>query len=195
MRWAVIPVLAVLAASAGAADGEIYTWKDKSGQVHYSDTPPSGNTPTRTFGNRPAAKAPRASAVTETPATGASPASTSPGTAPATAPAAEASANANGAKPGAPAAPKASSSVAEQEVEFRKRRAEAAEKEEKEAKSKAEAEQKNQACQRAKNYLTGLESGVRVARLNEKGEREFLEDAQRAQEVESARKSVEANCK
>jgi hypothetical protein len=39
-----------------------------------------------------------------------------------------------------------------------------------------------------------LESGVRVARPNDKGEREFLDDKGRADEVNRTRAAVNDNC-
>jgi hypothetical protein len=156
-------LLLVLAAGANAADGEIYTWKDKDGRTHYADNPPSGNTPARTLSGR----------STDKPA----------------------SAAASGGDTPAAVAPRSAPSAAEQELEFRKRRAESAENQAKAEKAKAEAEEKRRNCERARNQLAALESGQRVARFNDKGEREFLDDAQRAQEVEAARKSAETWCK
>lgn len=93
------------------------------------------------------------------------------------------------------AAPRTQPSAAEQELEFRKRRAEAADNQAKADKVKAEAEERRRNCERARNQLAALESGQRMARVNEKGEREFLDDTQRAQEIESARKSADSWCK
>lgn len=99
------------------------------------------------------------------------------------------------ASPAAGTAPK-QSSMAEREADFRKRRAEQAEAEDKQKKEAAEAAQRQRACQDARNYLAGLESGARIARTDPKtGERVFLEDAARAQEMVNARQSVQANCK
>ena len=96
----------------------------------------------------------------------------------------------------APAAPasKGPLSPAEQEAEFRKRQ-EAAEKDrEKQAKASQEAGQKKENCALARQHLRTLESGQRVARTDEKGERHFLEDAQIAQETAKARQSVQDWC-
>lgn len=49
-------------------------------------------------------------------------------------------------------------------------------------------------CKRAKAQLAMLESGVRVARPNDKGEREFLDDKARADEVNRTRGAVNDNC-
>lgn len=87
-------------------------------------------------------------------------------------------------------------SFAEREADFRKRRAEQGEAQAKQEKDAAESAQRKLACEDARNYLTGLESGVRIARTDPTtGERVFLEDANRAQEIERARQSVQTNCK
>jgi hypothetical protein len=100
--------------------------------------------------------------------------------------------------PGGPASGAAvkQPSMAEREADFRKRRAEQAEAEDKEQKASAEKAQRQRACDDARNYLLGLESGVRIARTDPKtGERVFLEDNARAKEIVTARQSVQANCK
>lgn len=87
-------------------------------------------------------------------------------------------------------------SLAEQEAAFRKRQVEQSEAQGKQQKEAAEAAQKQRACEEARNYLAGLEAGARITRVDPKtGERVFLEDAGRAQEIERARQSVQANCK
>lgn len=87
-------------------------------------------------------------------------------------------------------------SVTEQEADFKKRQVEQAEAAGKKEKEDAEAAQRKRACDEARNYLAGLESGARITRNDPKtGERVFLEDAARAQEVQRAQQSVQANCK
>lgn len=100
--------------------------------------------------------------------------------------------------PGGPSASTASKpkSLAEQEADFKKRRTEQSDSQAKQEKEAAEKVQRQRACEEARNYLAGLEVGARVTRIDPKtGERVFLEDAGRAQEVERARQSVQANCK
>jgi hypothetical protein len=83
----------------------------------------------------------------------------------------------------------------DRELEARKRAADA----EKDAKTKAEeqrlAAQRAENCQRARNHLAGLESGQRIARLNDKGEREVLDDRGRAEEMRQAREVIAADCR
>ncbi|GAB3551127.1 hypothetical protein GCM10027343_35020 [Noviherbaspirillum agri] len=89
---------------------------------------------------------------------------------------------------------KADLTLAEKEAEFRKRRAEQAEKDKKVAEqSKYEAD-KAKHCERAREYNRALESGQRIARTDKNGERAFLTDEQRAQELRDSRRALE-DCK
>ena len=67
------------------------------------------------------------------------------------------------------------------------------------AKRKAEEERvaKIQAdnCARARQAKVGVDSGVRMARTNEKGEREFFDDAMRAEEAQRLQGMIDQNCK
>ncbi len=99
------------------------------------------------------------------------------------------SAPANGA---AAAAPKP---LADREMDFKKRQ-----QEQKEAAEKAQKEQADKAgrkddCERAQRQLQMLESGERVAVRDDKGERSFMEDNQRAAEIDRTRKFIAENCK
>lgn len=84
--------------------------------------------------------------------------------------------------------------AADREMEFRKRQKESQDKAEKTQKEQAAAAEKEESCANARRYLTTLESGERVALRDEKGERYFLDDAQRAQEIAKANRAVQANC-
>jgi hypothetical protein len=64
---------------------------------------------------------------------------------------------------------------------------------------KAEAERKESVaksanCERARENLRALESGQRISRTNAQGEREYIDDAARARETESARQAVTDWC-
>jgi hypothetical protein len=92
------------------------------------------------------------------------------------------------------AAPKAKT-LAERELEFRQRLAE-----KNEAQAKAEEEQKaasdrKRTCEQAQNQLTALKSGQRITVFNSKGEREYLDDAGRAAEIERTEKLAADACK
>jgi len=85
--------------------------------------------------------------------------------------------------------------VAEQEADFKKRQVEAAEREAAERKKAAEAAEKKQNCELARAQLKGLQSGGRLTVSNAQGEREYMSDAQIAQEIERSKKAVEGWCR
>ena len=105
-------------------------------------------------------------------------------------------------RPTAPGVPAAESAPAAKEGEkplspeaaFRKRQEDAAKASEKQAKTEQEAREKRENCSRAQNALRALESGQRVARTDDKGERYFLDDAQMAQETLRARQAAKDWC-
>ena len=146
-----------------------WKWRDKDGRITVSDRPPPREVADKDILSRPAT-APR----------------------PVAPPAAAADAPAT-----APAAPAASAppTALEREVQARRRAAE----EDKAAKAKAE-EERNAArradnCRQARNQLLALESGQRMARTNDKGEREVLDDAGRAQELRRTREVIASECR
>ena len=86
-------------------------------------------------------------------------------------------------------------SLAERDMEFRKRQKEAQERAEKEKKETVAADDKKENCQNAREQLRLLESGERIALRDDKGERYYLDDAQRAQETDKAKRFIESQCK
>ncbi len=160
-----------------------WKWKDKSGSVQYSDLPPPLGTPeqdiiarpgsqrSRTAGaNAPGSPMPTAAAG---PSAAASPAS----------PSSAASANA--------LAPR----TVDPELEARRKKQEA----DQAAKAKAEEQRlaaaRAENCSRARAQVQTLDSGIRLARANEKGEREILDDKQRGEEMKRAKDVVASDCK
>ena len=93
---------------------------------------------------------------------------------------------------GAAAAPKG---PLEREVEARKLAAE----QQQTAKAKADEErlraQRAENCRRAKSHLAALDSGQRIARVNDKGEREVIDDRVRADEQRQAREVISSDCR
>lgn len=145
-----------------------WKWRDKDGRITISDLPPPRDVPEKDILGRPSTAAQRAQA-----AAAPSPASATAAAFPASAP----------------------STALEREVKARQRAAE----EEKAAKAKAE-EERNAArraenCRQARNHLAALDSGQRMARTNDKGEREVLDDAARAQEAQRARDVIASDCR
>lgn len=95
----------------------------------------------------------------------------------------------------ASAAASAAPTALEREVQARKRQAE----QEEAARVKAEEERiaaiKAQNCRNARNQIAALESGQRIARVNDKGEREVLDDKGRADEMRRAREIAGSDCR
>ncbi len=158
--------LALLALPAHAQ----WKWRDAAGHVQYSDLPPPLGTPDKDILARPAAQN-RAAAVAaaQLPASAAS------------APRAAASA----------LAPR----TIEPELEAKRKQAEADQAAKKKADEEHNAVARADNCKRAKSQMQTLESGVRLARTNDKGEREILDDAQRDAEMKRTRDVMAADCK
>ncbi len=154
------------------ASAQLYKWTDANGRIQYSDRPPT---------HQQAQKIGRSGVSI-----------------PAHAPVANAddAAKSDGASPSNDAVPEtaAPQTIAEKEQAFRKRRMEAEEARQKQAKLDEEKRAKDESCQRTRNYLKSVEGGRRIARTNDKGEMEFLDEKQIQQEAERARKDLSANC-
>ena len=146
-----------------------WKWKDTSGRIQYSDLPPPAGTPDQDILSRPTA--PRRSGTIAPAASAASAAS---------APALASSA----------LVPKG----VDPELEAKRKKAEG----DVAAKNKSDLERvaaaKADNCNRAQTQLRDFESGLRVIRTNEKGEREYLDDKQRAEETKHAKDVIAADC-
>ena len=142
-----------------------WKWRDAQGRVQYSDRPPPNAVPERDILSRPAA-------ARTGPGGNSPPASASPASGPAAA---------------APAASSASGSA-----EARRRATEEASRR---AEEERQARQRSENCARARDYARTVESGQRIARTNDRGEREFLDDSQRAAELNRAREVIASDCR
>lgn len=72
--------------------------------------------------------------------------------------------------------------------------------EQEQAAKSAEEEERQRAlrdenCRNARSHLNAMESGQRLARVNDKGEREILDDKQRAAESMRARQVIQSDCR
>ena len=85
-------------------------------------------------------------------------------------------------------------SLADREFEYRKRQKESQESAKKSDTEQAAAADKRENCENARRRLQALESGERITMRDDKGERYFLEDAQREQEIARVRQAVQSNC-
>ena len=148
-----------------------WKWKDKSGHVQYSDLPPPLGTPDQDILARPSAQ--RRNTLSPLPAASAASSAQVVGSA------------------SSPLMPK----LVDPELEAKRKKAEA----DQAVKNKAEEDRvaalKADNCARARAQLRTLDSGIRVTRTNDKGEREFLDDKQRADETRHAKDAIAADCK
>ncbi len=93
------------------------------------------------------------------------------------------------------AAPAAAPPTAiDRELEARKRTADQAQEAAARAAEQKLAEQRAENCRRARSHQAALEGGQRIARTNEKGEREVLDDKGRAEEMRRAREVIGTDC-
>jgi hypothetical protein len=83
----------------------------------------------------------------------------------------------------------------DKELESRKRVAEQEQQAKARADEQKQAAQRADNCRRARAYLLDLQSGQRIARTNEKGEREVLDDKARADELRRANAVIASDCK
>lgn len=150
-----------------------WKWRDGNGQINISDLPPPRGIPERDILERPGPPGTR-------------PAATAP---PASTAAAPADASASPAKPGTEA-PRV-----DPELEARRRAAEQEQAARQRAADAKLAAQRAENCKAARGHLAALESGQRLVRFNEKGEREFLGDDQRAAETKRAREIIASDCR
>ena len=171
LRTTMAAVAAVLVLASSPAEAQ-WKWKDKGGRIQYSDLPPPAGTSDEDILSRPTATR-RATTV-------------------AAAPVAASAASAASAPSLASARPPAQKPDPEFEAKLKKGEAEAA------AKKKADEDRvaaaKTENCNRAREQLRTFDSGVRVFRVNAKGEREYMDDKQRADETKHARDVVASNC-
>lgn len=85
--------------------------------------------------------------------------------------------------------------MADREMDFRKRQQETQEKAAQAQKEQQAAADKKDNCEKARRYLASLESGERIALRDDRGERYFMEDAQRQQEIAKTRQTAQESCK
>lgn len=166
-RWTVVVLAALLGSTLALPASAQWKWRDKNG-VQYSDLPPPPGVAEADILQRPAA----ATRKGITPVAAASaPASGAPGLAPKT---------------------------VDSELEAKRKKTEEENNAKKKAEEKAEearvAAAKADNCTRAQAQLRTLDSGVRLAQMNEKGERIVMDDTARASETKRARDMIAQNC-
>lgn len=151
-----------------------YEWVDHDGQHVFSDKMPPADIPDANILKQPLAATPQpsadpASAAGETGVAGAN------------------ASNAEGADaPG--------SSGQDDELEQKKQEIDQAEQARHEAEEREQQAARADNCERAKRAKRTLASGMRMARINEAGERTVMDDAQRAAELRRTEEIIASNC-
>jgi hypothetical protein len=176
-RWTFALLIALLGATLALPAAAQWKWRDKSGQTQYSDLPPPAAVPEQDILSRPNAASRRAAVAA--PAVNA----------------ASASASAIKSVASAASTPGVAKPAVEPELEAKRKKAEADQAAATQAEEAKVAVAKAENCSRAKVQLRSLESGMRIARTNDKGEREFLDDKQRADESKRTRDVISSDCK
>ena len=94
------------------------------------------------------------------------------------------------------AAPAATPQISgrDEQLEARKKQAEAQEQAQKKAEADKLAKARQENCERARRSKATLESGVRMATTNAKGEREIMDDAARAAETKRVNQIIQSSC-
>jgi hypothetical protein len=95
----------------------------------------------------------------------------------------------------APAAETVAKAKVDPELEARRKKAEGEQGERQKAEEAKIAAQRADNCKRARAYAETLSSGIRLTRLNDKGEQEYLDDSQRSAEMQRARQGIESDCR
>lgn len=161
-------LLAILLLGAAGSALAQWKWRDGSGKIQYSDIPPPAGVPEKDILQRP------------------------PGT---RAPIVVRSLDAAS----APAAPASAAAAGPSKAELEQQAKQKQEQEQLAKKQKDEdkrlAEQRADNCKRATSSLRALEDGVRITRRNEAGETVFLDEKQRAEEMQRTRTIMASECK
>ena len=164
-------LLTVVAGSAFAQ----FVWIDATGIRQYSDQPPPASVPKNRILKEPGAELRNSKpAVTDAEAVVAG------------------AATKDAAKD--PAAAKGPQTTVEKNADFIKRKSDQAEKDKKSAEAAKDASDKAKNCDRAQAYGRSLESGERIASTDKNGEKVYLTDEKRAQDVRDTKRVLDS-CK
>lgn len=168
MHWLLVGCVVALPLSASAQ----WQWIDKDGKKVFSDQAPPPDVPEKNILRRSGTPRP-ATGIDAPAALGAE----------AAAPKARESA----------AAPKPSG--VDKELEEKTKKAEAEEKAKRAAEEAKVAKAKADNCARAREGKSTLDSGIRIAKVNAKGEREIMDDSARVAEQKRIQSVIDSDCK
>ena len=164
-------VMCLLIALPMLAHAGIYKWKDKDGTVRYTDTPPPSNIKQESINGKKLTKP-----------TGQAP----------LAPLANTDATPSKDEVKVKASNQSLESPDEIAAKLRQKNAETEKNNKKEKEAQAKIKEEN--CKASKANLASYQQGGRVYKMNEKGEREYLDDAGLKAGVEKAQKEVTEYC-
>jgi len=158
---------ATLALGWSAAEAQ-WKWRDKGGQLHVSDLPPPADVADKDVLQKPSSAntVRRNQAAAEAAAAGASAASAAVD------------------KP-----------RVDPELEARMKRADYERQQQQKRVDEQRAAAQAENCKNAREQLRTMESGIRIARTNDKGEREILDDKERAEAAQRARNTIASDCR
>jgi hypothetical protein len=161
-----IPLLLVCAISVIALPAAAqWQWLDKNGRKVFSDSPPPSDIPEASILRKPASRGRSAD---------------------------------YGSAPAPEGSPLAKQTNVDKELDDKKKQAEKQTSEAETAKRKAEEEKvakaKAENCSRARQAKAGFDSGARMSKVNEKGEREFYDDAMRTEESQRLQGIIQQDC-
>jgi type IV secretory pathway VirB10-like protein len=187
-KWVMAACCAIGLASMSAG-AEIYKWKDASGKMHYSDTPPTSRVPFTTLSGKKPAALPDSSAPAPSADKSAKPIEGAPSVAqPVPTKPAEAKP-----KEGAPSVdPK--DAEAQKKAQEEKAAKEAELKRLQEEKLAAEKQIKEQNCRNARARAATYQQGGRIYTVDPNGERHYVGDQEMQEQLEQARADIESNC-
>lgn len=166
-------ILFLLACLVSLAASAQWQWTDKDGRKVFSDRAPPADVLEKNILKRPG-MAGKTTVNADAPS-------------PAVSPVAAASAAQNAAS-----APKLSG--IDKELADKKKKTEEAQAAQRKAEQEKVVKAKVENCARAKQAKASFDSGVRVSRINEKGEREVLDDTARASEVKRIQAIMNSDC-
>jgi hypothetical protein len=94
----------------------------------------------------------------------------------------------------AASAPLLNPKAQEPELDAKRKKAEQEQAEKQKAEEQRIAAAKADNCKRARDQIRALDSGMRMARVNDKGEREVMDDKMRAEDMKRAREMADSDC-
>jgi len=147
-----------------------WSWIDKDGRQVFSDRAPPATVPEKDIRKRPGVARDNTAAA-QVPAPAAS------------------------ALPALPATSAPKLTALDKELAEKKKKADQLEADKRRDEEAKQAQAQAENCARAKSAKAGLESGMRIGRVNSKGEREVMDEATRAAEVRRVQGIMESDCR